>query len=60
MKKYKIHYIRKTNRTTDYYDVGKIWCLNITKQHYYKVACSKCLFNKRLVLFILKRQYKII
>ena len=51
----RIRYVRKTNRTTDYYDVGKVWCLNIKKQDYYRVSWSKWFFNKRIVLFVLKR-----
>jgi len=51
-----IRYVRKANRTTDYYDVGKIWCLNITKQHYYKIVWNKWLFHKRIVLFVFKRE----
>jgi hypothetical protein len=53
--KISLRYVVKENRTTDYYDVGKIWCLNITKQNYYKVVWNKWLFNRRIVLFILKR-----
>ena len=51
-----IRYVRKINRTTDYYDVGKIFCLNITKQHHYKITWNKWLFNKRIVQFILRRE----
>lgn len=51
-----IRYVRKINRTTDYYNVGKIFCLNITKQHHYKITWNKWLFNKRIILFILRRE----
>lgn len=51
----RIRYIRKPNRTTNYYDVGKVWCFNITKKEYYRVTWNKYLLNKRIVIFILKR-----
>ena len=50
----KIRYIRKTNRKTDYYDVGKVWCVNIMKRQYCKITWNVWLFNKRIVIFILK------
>lgn len=53
----RIRYVRETNRNTDYYDVGKVWCLNIKKQEYYRVSWSKWLFNKKIVLFVLKRDF---
>ena len=51
-----IKYIKKSNRTTDFYDVGKIWCFNITKKYYYKIIWNKWLFNKKIILIRLKKQ----
>ena len=52
--KIRIRYIVKENRQTDYYDVGKIWCTNITKQNYSEIVWNKWLFNRRIVLFVFK------
>ncbi len=54
--KIRLRYVVKENRTTDYYDVGQTWCLNITKKDYYKIVWNKWLFNKRMVLFIFKKE----
>lgn len=53
-----IRYVKKQNRTTDFYDVGKIWCLNITKHQYYKIVWNKWFFDKRFVIFVLRLETK--
>ena len=50
----KIRYVRKINRKTDYYDVGKTWFLSINRHRYYKISWSKWLFKKRIIIYILK------
>jgi hypothetical protein len=51
----RLRYVVKENRTTDYYDVDRVWVLNIRKRSYYKIIWNKWFFNRRIVLFILKR-----
>lgn len=55
MIKLRIRYVRKINRDTNYYDVGKVWCLNITKKYYYRIVWNNWFFNKRIVIFVLKQ-----
>lgn len=45
-----IKYIKKENRNTDFYDVGKVWCLNITKKKYYKIVWKKSFLNNRFII----------
>lgn len=50
-----ISYILKENRTKNDYYVGKKYCLNITKQHYYNIIWFKYFFNRSIIIFKLKR-----
>lgn len=54
--KIRLRYVVKENRTNDYYDVGTVWVLNLTKRIHYKIVWTKWLFNKRMCLFILKKK----
>jgi len=54
--KIRLRYVVKENRITNYYNVGAVWILDITKITLYKIVWNKWLFNKRIVLFILKKR----
>jgi hypothetical protein len=51
----KFSYVYSVSRNTDFYNVGKIWCFNITKKIYYRIIWNKWFFNKRFVLYKLKK-----
>lgn len=47
---FQIKYVKKENRNTDFYDVDKVWCLNITKKLYYKISWKKSFLNNRFII----------
>jgi len=51
----KIKYVRKTNRNTEFYNVGTKWCINITKKIYYQITWCKWFFNNRFVIYKLDK-----
>lgn len=51
-----IRYVKNINRERDFYDVGKIYCFNITKKSFYKIIYNKWLFNKRLIIIKFKQE----
>lgn len=51
-----IRYVKRINRETVFYDIGKIYCFNITKNIFYKIVWNKWLFNKRLIIIKFKQE----
>lgn len=50
-----LRYVVAENRTNDYYEVGQLWILSNKKRSRYKIVWNKWFFNRRIVIFILKR-----